>query len=172
LVVGVKFRESFLVGEIATFAMSNRNAQKFVSRDLAGERGVTRDGLEENMLTTKLEGAVADQRAGEQAGFTQDLKPVAYAKHKPTIGREGLNRFHYRTEPGDGAGPQIIAITEAARDDYGIGSSQGVVFVPNQPSGVPHDIAQDMNRILVTVRGWKLEDGEVHFTLFQSDNLQ
>ena len=61
---------------------------------LFGERAVVRGGLEENVLATELQGAVADQGAGQQAGFAQDLKSIADAQHRAALRGKGLHRLH------------------------------------------------------------------------------
>ena len=64
--------------------------------------------------------AVAEQRAGQQAGFHQDLEAVADAEHQAAVGGELLDRLHHRRKVGDGAAAQVIAVGEAAGQDDGI----------------------------------------------------
>src|SRR5437588_10327295 len=61
--------ERLLIGKIAAFTVRNRDAQEFPRRNAVGKRGIGGGGFEENMLAAELERAVADERAGEQAGL-------------------------------------------------------------------------------------------------------
>ena len=81
---------------------------------------------ERNFAADELEAAIAHQRARQQAGFHQNLEPVADAQHQPACGRELLHRAHHRRELGDGAAAQVIAIGEAAGQNHGIHVAQRV----------------------------------------------
>ena len=63
---------------------------------------------------------IAQQRAGEQAGFHQNLEAVADAEHEAAVGGELLHRAHDGREAGDGAAAQVIAVGEAAGEDDGV----------------------------------------------------
>lgn len=93
LVVGLELRERFFVGKVATFAVGDGHAEDFPRRNLARERRVGRGGLEENVFAVKLQVAVADERAGQQAGFGKDLKAVADAEDEAAVVGE---LFHSR----------------------------------------------------------------------------
>src|SRR5947209_4704451 len=86
LVVRPELRQCPLVREIAAFAVCDRETQKFVAGNLAGERRISGDRFEENVFATELERAVANERARQQAGFAEDLETVADAQHRPAIG--------------------------------------------------------------------------------------
>ena len=106
----------------------------------------------------ELQIAVADQRAGQQAGLGQHLKAVADAQHQPALVGELLDGLHHRAEPRNRPAAQIVAIAEAAGHDDGIGVAQGGVLMPDQPRGVAEQ-AHGVDGVLVAVAGGKLEDG-------------
>ena len=63
---------------------------------------------------------VAQHRAGQQVRLGEDLEAVADAEDRHTglgLLDDGL---HHRREAGDGAGPQIVAVGEAAGQDHGV----------------------------------------------------
>ena len=80
----------------------------------------------------ELEAAIADERAGQQAAFDQDLEAVADAEHQPAIGGELLHRLHHGRELGDGAAAQIIAVGEAAGQNHRIDVAQAGRVVPDE----------------------------------------
>ena len=81
--------------------------------------------LQPQLAADELEAAVADQRAGQQTGFDQNLEAVADAEHQPAIGGEALHGLHHRRELGDGAAAQVIAVSEAAGKDHRIHVAEG-----------------------------------------------
>src|SRR5689334_8564321 len=108
------------------------------------------------MLATKLQGAIANEGSGQHAGFAQNLKPIADAQHKASIGCKFLDGLHDRAETGNRAGAEIIAVAEPARNDDGVGIAQRSFLVPEQTRRVTEDIAQDMDAILVAIRSGEL----------------
>ena len=89
----------------------------------------------------EFEPAIADQRAGQQAGFDQDLESVADAEHQPAIGGEFLDRLHHGREFGDGAAAQVIAVGEAAGKDDGIDIAERGGIVPDKLRRCPRLLA-------------------------------
>ncbi len=83
--------------------------------------------FQKNVLAVELQIAVANERAGQQAGFSQNLETVANAKHQPAVVGELFHRLHHRAEPGDGAAAQIIAVAETTGHDDGVGVAERVV---------------------------------------------
>ena len=164
LVVGLELCERFLVGKITAFAMGDGHAQDFSRRNLTGEWRIVRGGLEENIFAVELQIAVADERAGQQAGFGEDLKAVADAEDEAAVVGELFHGLHHGAEPRDRAAAKIIAIAEAAGKYDTVGVAERSVLVPDKPRGMA-EVADGVNGILVAVAGGKLEDGEVHVVL-------
>ena len=162
LVVGLEFRERGFVGKIAAFAVRDGHAQNFPRRNLARERRIVRGGLEENIFAMELQIAVANERAGQQAGFGEDLKAVADAEDQAAVVGELFHGLHHRAEPRDRAAAQIIAVAETAGDDDAVGVAERGVLVPDEPGGMAEQ-ADGVDGVLVTVARGKLEDGKIHF---------
>ena len=121
-----------------------------------------RDGLEKNVFAMELQIAVADERAGQQAGLGQHLETVANPQHQPAVVGKLFHRLHHGAEPRDGAATQIIAVAEAARHDDGIGVAEGIFLVPDVARGMAEQ-PDGVNGVLVAVAGGELKDNEIHF---------
>ena len=116
----------------------------------------------ELMFAVELQVAVADERAGQQAGFGEDLKAVADAEDEAAVVGELFHGLHHGAEPRDRAAAQVIAVAEAAGHDDAVGVAERGVLVPDEARGmaeVPHSV----DGVLVAVAGGELEDGKVHF---------
>ena len=124
------------------------------------------------MLAVELQVAVADERAGQQAGLGQNLKAVADTQHQPAVVGELFHRLHHGAEPRDGAASEIIAIAETAGHDDDIGIAEGIFLMPDvargvaeQPRGVDGVLVAIARRGIgerrnswVDLRRWRLDD--------------
>src|SRR2546430_14182069 len=68
-------------------------------------------------LTSKLARRISEERAGKQAGFLQDLKPIADTQHQPAPIRKVGNCLHHRREPRNRAAAQVVTVGKPARQD-------------------------------------------------------
>ena len=103
LVVGLELGQSFLVGKVAAFPVSDGDAQDFPGRDFIREGRIRRGGFEVNVLAMELEVAVADERAGQQTCLGEHLEAVADADDESAIGGELFYGLHHGAEPRDRA---------------------------------------------------------------------
>jgi hypothetical protein len=78
-----------------------------------------------------LQVVIASQYAGQHPGLAQYLETVANANDQPTLGGKPLYGGHYRGEPGNGPGAQVIPIGEPARQHNTLVLSQVILFMPN-----------------------------------------
>ena len=162
LIVGLELRERFFVGKIAAFAVGDGHAEDFSRRNLAGERRIVRGGLEKNIFAVELQVAIADERAGQQMRFGQDLKAVADADDKAAVVGKLLHGLHDGAEPRDRAAAQVIAVAETAGHNDAVGVAERGVLVPDESRGMAEQ-ADGVDGVLVAVAGGELEDGEIHF---------
>src|SRR5262245_17475309 len=102
------------------------------------------------MLATKLQRAVSNERPRQQTRLTKDLKSVAEADDQTPGPSKLVHRLHDRTESSNGTCSQIITVAESARDNDGVGITQGGLLVPEQACPVPEHVAQNMDGVLVT----------------------
>ena len=162
LIVSLELRERFFVGKIAAFTVGDWHAKNFSRRNLAGERRIVRGGLEENVFAVELQVAIADERAGQQARFGENLKAVADAENEAAVVGELFHGLHHGAEPCNRAAAQVIAVAETAGHDDAIGVAERGVLVPDEARGMAEQ-ADGVDGVLVAVRGGELEDGKIHF---------
>src|ERR671921_1768685 len=60
----------------------------------------------------------------------EDLKAITDPKNGAATLRELFERTHYLREAGDGAGPEVVAVGEAARHHDGVHALQAPIGVP------------------------------------------
>ena len=98
-------------------------------------------------LTSKLARRISEERAGKQAGFLQDLKPIADTQHQPAPIRKVGNRLHHRREPRNRAAAQVVTVGKPARqhDQFQIVESTLAVV------DVAHRLAEDLTDGVATV---------------------
>src|SRR4029453_11884060 len=63
--------------------------------------------------------------------LAENLEPVADAEDRSSLLSELLHRRHDGTESRDGAGAQVVAIAEPARQHYRVGSLQIGLAMPD-----------------------------------------
>ena len=105
--------------------MGDGQAQDFAPVGGAGEGRVGGFGAQVDVAADELEAAIADQRAGEQSGFDQDLEAVADAQDEAALGGEAADGAHDGGELGDGAAAEVVAVGEAAGEDDGVRRRRG-----------------------------------------------
>ena len=177
LVPSLQRGQGGFVGEVAAFAVSYGNLQDLAGRNAAGEGGFPVRGLQKDLLTVELQVTVADQDAGEEAGFAEDLETVANADHQATLVGELPDGLHDWTEPGDGPAAQVISVTKPTGHDHRIHRAERGVLVPDKV-GVMAQHTDRMDAVLVTVGGGELKNGKIHLNLgkirgkFRGDNPQ
>src|SRR5450759_3260933 len=118
------------IGEVVALAMADRDAQHLTLGALRGERKVGALDDEVRPLAAVLQRGVADERAGQQTGLTQDLEPVADAPHQSATIGEVADLFHHGRKPGDRSRAKVVAVGEAARNDDAVATLEVRVLVP------------------------------------------
>ena len=154
--------ESFRVGEVAAFPVGDRDSQERSFRGFAGKGRIGFAGAQPDEFAAERDAFIADQRSGQESGFTQYLEPVADAQHQSSAVGELLHSSHDVAVSGNGAGAQIISIAETARDYDCIGIAQAGLFVPKQAGIVSQNVFENMNTVLVTITSRKLKNGKIH----------
>ena len=132
-----------------------------IRRYLRREPCVVAQGLQVDHFTPELEAPVPNQCARQKAGFAENLKSVADAKHRAALSSEFSDRLHDGAESGDGPAAEIIAVAESAGNDDRICTGEAVGFVPEESGGMAEDLGC-VNAVLIAIRGGKLKDGKLH----------
>jgi hypothetical protein len=82
-------------------------------------------------MADELQAGVAQQRAGEQVGLGQYLKPVADAHDRPTALGEAHDLGHDRAEPRHRTAADVVTVGEAARQHERVETGELRVAVPH-----------------------------------------
>ena len=152
--------ELIVRSEITTGLMLDRNRQPLAGFALPSEWGLGALHDQLHLAADEAERFVRQQRPGKQAGFAEDLEPVADPEHGPSglgVFRHGLHR---RREAGDRARTQVVTVRKPARDDHDVDPLERGVRVPDQPR-VPEAPARQ-HRVAVVARAWELDHAESH----------
>src|SRR5690606_27460069 len=103
---------------------------------------------------------IANQRAGQQSRFAENLKSVADAEHMSAIACEFLQFLHDRAEPRNRARAKIIAIAESTRNQHRVSIAERVFLVPNESRGMAEHVFQNVHKVLVAIGAGKLENSK------------
>ena len=166
-VLGFEFVERALVGDVAAFAVGDRQAQHLVLLRGGGVGRVGGAHREAQFAADELQAAIADQRAGKQAGLHQDLEAVADAEHEPAIGGELADGLHDGRELGDGPAAEVIAVGEAAGENHGIDIAERGRVVPDELRRLPEIVGDRVKSIVIAIASGKNNDAKFHGFCFR-----
>ena len=116
-----------------------------------GEGGVGGLGAQVDLLADVLLAGVAHERAGQKAGFAEDLEAVADAEDEAVVGGELLDRLHDGGKAGDGSGAEVIAVGKTAGNEDGVAALKVGGGVPEKGDGFAGDGGDDVVGIVVAV---------------------
>jgi hypothetical protein len=89
-VFGFERAQGLGVAEVVAFHVADGDLQHFAGGEQVGEGAVGGFDAEVDLLADVLEAGVAHERAGQQAGFGEDLEAVADAEDEAAGGGEAL----------------------------------------------------------------------------------
>src|ERR671930_1295967 len=121
-----------------SLAVLHRDGQHLTRNEIGGERRERRLDPDVDDAAHEPEGAVADQRAGKETCLAEDLEAVADPDHRPAALGEGTHLVHHRREPGDRAGPEVVAVREPAGQDHGVDLAEVGLGVPQRNALAAH----------------------------------
>ena len=124
--------QSGLVGDESALAVLERDDDLLAC--LVGARPRRVDILDTKHLIAADERPVviADECAGQEMRFTQDLEAVADPQHRKAAVGSGDDLGHHRSEARDGSATQVVAVGESTGKDDRVDSLQVVVAVPER----------------------------------------
>ncbi len=128
-----------------------------------------------DVLAAELQLAVPQHRTRQQAGLEKNLKTVADPQDRTARGGEPPDSVHDRGKAGDGAGPQVITVREAAGENHRIGAAKIGFLVPDELGLLAKHVFCGVIRVVVAVGSGKDNDGEFGFhgfSQFQSDSFR
>ena len=127
----------------------------------AHEHAVHALDFERRVSTDELELPIRAQDSGQEARLAQDLEPVADAQHRASARCEGADGVHDRSDAGDRARAQVVAVGEASRqDDCPDCRRQLGLLVPHERR-LRADGAEGPRGVSIVVRAREDDDGDV-----------
>ena len=129
---------------------------------LRGEGRRGGGGGQRNGFADEAEVAIADERAGEQVGFDEDLEAVADAEDEATLGGVFFERGHDGRVAGDGAAAEVVAIGEAAGEDDEVEAVEAGGIVPDEFGGHVEIGGEGVPGVVVAIAAWKNDDSCFH----------
>ena len=147
------------VGKVIAVVMGDRAAQDLALCIAAGKHRFGIHHFQQHFLADEVETGIAHQRAGQQAGFGENLKAVADAKNAVSGSSLAAQGIHDGRSCCNGTGAQIVAIGKAAGNYIEIGFGQGGFGVPDDGRRLAADLRQRGNHVAVAVEARKEDNG-------------
>ena len=117
LATGSELDERPLVRVPGTLPVLDGDDEPLPEAAAAHEHAVHALDFECRVSTDELELPICAQDSGQEARLAQDLEPVADAQHRASARCEGADGVHDRSDAGDRARAQVVAVGEASRQD-------------------------------------------------------
>lgn len=158
LVIGFELVESGFIGEITPFTVSNRNFQGFINSF----------AFEVNILTNELLISIAQQYAGQQMCFAENLEAITNSQYLTAFIGEFDYALHHGTEAGHGTAAQVITIREAAGQYNTIVGGKGreiPILMPKHDYFLAQILLEGILHISVTVGTGKSDYTKLHVRL-------
>jgi hypothetical protein len=159
LSIGLDCIEHVGVREVATLAVRDRHPERATRADEHREGRVEPLGRDRDLAAYEAETAVPEQCAGHEARLGEHLEAVADAEDESAVARIRIDRAHHRTEAGDDAGADVVAVREPARQDDRVDVLQIAGFVPQRHRLAAGDM-DGVDRVDVAVAARKDDDAD------------
>ena len=154
--------EQLRVGVVVALAMGDRHPQDALAVGRRGERRRPPLDAQVDPLAMEREVRVPEHRAGQQAGLEQHLEAVADPEHRHAARGGRPDRAHDRRMRRHRAGPQVVAVAEAAgQDDRVVAGEVGGVMT-DEVGADPDDRGEDVLGIAVAVAARERHDRDAH----------
>lgn len=150
------------IREITTLAVGYGDTNYVALAEAPSKRRIRRFDLQANVPANELQACIAKKSAGKNAGFDENLKPVADAKHVAAARGELLYGVHDGREARDRAATQVVAERETARKNDGIEAFHRVLIVPDVFGFDAEIVVQGIPRIVVAVAAGKDDNASFH----------
>jgi hypothetical protein len=93
------------------------------------------------------------------------LKTVTDAQHQASVGGKLAHRIHYRRKLCDRSSAQIVSKGEASRDNNGVAVLKVMRIVPEKGYGLPCELLDGPESIVIAIRAGKNKYAEFHGSL-------
>ncbi len=149
------------ISNVTALSMRDREVKERTSPGGIGPRGGAIFNPRINVLTAKMQIAIANECARQQMRFTQNLKAVADAEHELASIRFSDDRFHDGRKPGDRAASEIVAVRKTSREHDEIVARHRLLFMPDV-LGRYAQIPERADTILIAIGPWEANHGGFH----------
>src|SRR5579872_98690 len=162
LAIPFEFGERCRIAKIISFHVGDGDFQNLTCLRGAGERRVRVFDADIHVAADETQIAIAQHRAGEQARFKKNLKPVANAEHEAAAAGKAFDSAHDGRKARNGAGAEIVAESKTAgkNDDVAAGNLFGAM--PEELDVLTKDSADVVICVIVAIRTGKHYDTEFH----------
>jgi len=160
LMIFFEVGEGVGVASVVAVVMSDRDAEDLALGCGGGKGRIGFLDANVNVAADIAEARVAHHGAWKQARFQEDLKAVADAEDGAAGFREFRDGVHDRREAGDGAGAEVVSVSEAAGEDDGIAILDIFGLVPDKFDGLAEDRAEGVESVVIAVGPGEDNDSE------------
>ena len=154
--------ERGVVGEVAAVLVGDRESDDLAALVAARVDRIVPLDAQSHVAADEFERGVAHQHAGQQPRLGQHLEAVADAEHRGSGARARHHFAHDRRMRRHGAGAEIIAVGEAARQHDQIACRQHAVAVPDHGRRLARGGFERDRRVAVAIRSGKDDDARFH----------
>src|SRR3990172_5727490 len=154
--------EGLPVDVVPPFAVRDRHSHHLPALHPPSEWGVLALHPYMDPLAAIVQTVVPQERAWEQPGLRQDLKPVAAPEHEAALLGEPRHLSHDGRKSRNCAGPEVVAMGEAPGQDHAIGTLEVGLLVPEIARLLFQDIRNDMIEVLLAPGTREDHDAKLH----------
>ena len=158
-VLALELGDGVRVREVVAVAVGDGDAEDITLLREGGESAVRCFHAQIRPLTAVLEVGVAEEGAGEEPGFAEDLKAVADAYDSLALFGHAADAVHDGGEAGDCAGTEVVAVGKAAGEDGEIVVGEVAFGVPDVVGVGVEDVGEDVVAIGVAPGAGEDDDG-------------
>ena len=155
--------QSFRRSEVLTVIVGDRNAQDLAAPALTGKPCLRIVSAKMDELAQEFEVLVPQHRPRKQPQLQEHLETVADPQDQASPVGEFAHFLHEGGEPGDCARPQVIPISEPAREDDAIDGLEVAVFVPKINGFLIENILENEKSVMIAVRTGEDDDTELQW---------
>src|ERR1019366_5560466 len=161
-VVALQFGQGRFIAKIIAFHVSDGDGQDFAFFARIRERRLIVFHSYVHRLANIFQADIPHESSRQQSRFTQDLEAVADAQHQAALVGEFADGLHDRGELGDGAGAEVVAVSEPSWHDDGVAVLKVLGVVPKESYGLLRDLLDGPEGIVIAVGTGENNDAEFH----------
>ena len=118
-----------------------------------------------NVFANKVQIAITNECAGQQACLAEDLKAVTNTEHEAATFGKLLDGIHYGRKAREGSGTQVVSVRKAARKYHCVVCRQIRFTVPDEIDWLSDVFRDHVIGIVIAVRTRKNNNSEFHASI-------